>query len=232
LKIVLIIFLVLLAIILYKAADIFIMLRNRERIKKYWQTNAAASPPKNSIQYIVLGDSVGAGVGSSSPRKCYAGLIAASLHVRSGKPVYIVNFCVSGAKTADLIRDQLPLFGKVNAANNTVVTLEIGANNVGPDFNNEKFRQEFNQILDALPASTIVADVPYFGAGIKRDREANVEAANEIIHKAITDHKMTLAKIFDQTKNYGSLRDYAADFFHPNDRGHKNWSKAFIAALK
>ena len=48
----------------------------------------------------------------------------------------------------------------------------------------------------------------------------------------VVAHGFELAPIFDATSaSIHDLRTYGADFFHPSDRGHRNWYRAFESQL-
>jgi acyl-CoA thioesterase-1 len=205
--------------------------RERPQYKAYWNQRAGQAAGVGALYYVALGDSAAQGIGSSQPEYSYVGLVASHLATKTGRQVSVANLSVSGAKTADVIRDKLPALGQIGLPPDAVVTLEIGANNMGPDFDEGTFRSDMDNILGLLPQGSIVADIPYFGAGLKKSREPTVERANVVLNELINVHHMRRAELFDQTKNFGSWRDFAPDMFHPNNRGYRNWSKAFIAVI-
>ena len=76
-----------------------------------------------SIRLAVLGDSTVAGVGSPTERESLAVLIAQRTADLAGRPVEVVGFGISGARTATLTSEQLPVPDGFD-----VVVLVIGSN--------------------------------------------------------------------------------------------------------
>ena len=72
--------------------------------------------------YVVLGDSTAAGRGAN-----YANGIAVrtARHLARSRPVLLVNLAVSGARVADVARDQLPAAVRLKP---DLVLLAVGAN--------------------------------------------------------------------------------------------------------
>lgn len=189
---------------------------------KYWQLQRQQT---GDVTYVALGDSAAQGIGATSPDKGYVGLVAQEIERRNGKKVRIVNLSVSGAKINDVLETQLPQLAQYRP---DFITIEIGANDVVA-YDEEKFRQQFTALVQLLPEGTVVANMPYFGGNIKRDNEVN--SANEIIRKAVDSRGLVLADLYTQTKVNNGFRVYAADLFHPSDRGYRNWAQAFIEKL-
>ncbi len=199
--------------------------------RAYWEQQTKQPVLADSLQYVALGDSVAQGVGASKPQNSYVGRLVTSLEEATGRPVQITNLSVSGARTQDVIRDQLPKLKRLKLPKDSIVTIDIGANNMGPNFNPTTFEQDMSEILQALPPQTVVADIPYFGGGIKRTLEPHVVEANKIIGKLTTLHGLRRAPVYESTK-HSSLRDVSGDFFHPSDHGYNQWYDAFWSVLK
>jgi acyl-CoA thioesterase-1 len=163
------------------------------RYADYW---AVPRGEAGGLLYVALGDSAAQGVGASRPERGYIGLLAQRMRDQSGRPVQVVNLSRSGARLADLVRDQLPKLAELSP---DVVTVDIGGNDVVV-YNAERFSALVCILTAALPAGAFVADVPYFMHG-RWERRA--------------------------TEAGRVLTDFAADWFHPNDRGHRIWADAF-----
>ncbi len=176
---------------------------------------------------MALGDSVANGIGASQPHNGYVGLIAREIHEATGRGVHVINVSVTGATTADVVREQLP---KIRHLQPDLVTLDIGANDVNRKIPEETFLRDFATILDSLPAGrTIVADLPTFKRGPK---QSTLLRLNGEIHEGARARNLEVAHIFDVTAaTIGDWRTYGADFFHPSDKGHRNWYHAFETPL-
>lgn len=208
-----------------------ILLRSQiGRYKSYWQQQASVPAAPDALWYVALGDSAAQGIGASKPANGYVGLVADSLHRKTGRNVHIVNLSVSGAKVEDVINDQLPQLQRLTLPKDSVITLEIGANNMA-HYEPHSFEQQLDTLLAAMPPQTVVADVPFFGKGIFRNRETSVVAANQIVHQLTAKHNLKPAPLHEITMAQSSWLNNAADMFHPNNRGYRVWYQAFWQVL-
>lgn len=198
--------------------------------KKYWEQQAALPAADNALLYVALGDSTAQGIGASKPQNGYVGLAAKALGASNNRPVHIVNLSVSGATISDAIRDQLPKFQQMSLPSDSVITIEIGANDMA-NFYETTFRTQIDQLFSQLPPGTVAADMPYFGSGRAKSREPSAVTASEIIAETVKRYHLRLAPLHATTKANDSWSVYGADFFHPSDKGYQNWYRAFAQAL-
>ena len=190
---------------------------------QYWQTQRAE---QGELLYVALGDSAAQGIGASSPELGYVGRIERSIEQSTGKSVRVINLSVSGAVINDVTDKQLP---QLRGLNPDYVTVEIGANDV-VRYDSRAFEEDFRRLAPSLPAKTIVANMPYFGGIIQRDSQ--VADANRIIQKVVGETPgLRLADLYTTTYSNNGVRNYAADLFHPSDRGYKNWADTFLRQL-
>src|ERR687892_610256 len=77
------------------------------------------------VVYVALGDSTGVGVGARGGGGYVARIFERIERVRPGSR--LVNLCVSGATTGDVLRGQV---GRVGDARPTLVTVGIGINDL------------------------------------------------------------------------------------------------------
>ena len=211
------------AIVAVEAGRLFRLYRSVKGNKEYWHQRANAPIREGDFVYLAIGDSVANGIGASSPQKGYVGLIAQHIHETTSRAVHVVNVSVTGATAADVIRDQLPQIKKLSP---DLVTLDVGANDVNEGMPEDIFMLRFTTILDALPAhKTIVANLPNFKRG---PQQSTLTRLNDAMHEQIVAHHFTMALVFEITSaTVRDVRTYAADFFHPSDKGHRNWFRAF-----
>lgn len=217
-------------LLLLEIVSVFKLRDSVNDYKNHWERQISMNTDSDSLQYIALGDSAAQGVGASKPDKGYVGLIAGYLEQRSGKKVRVINLSVSGAKISDVIEEQLPTLKTLKNDDSTYITLDIGANDM-KDFNAQEFRKNLSTLFAQLPSKTVVADIPYFGGGIFRSREKNAVVASEIVRELANKYGLTMAELHETTKTNDSLKNYAADLFHPNNRGYRNWFNAYVEAL-
>lgn len=214
-------------LILIEVLRLVLLFSQIPRYKSYWDRNNQSSAGQNSIIYVALGDSTAQGIGATSPNKGYVGLIAKNIETKSGKPVQIINLSVSGAKLSDCLRDQIPKLTKYKA---DFVTIEIGANDMA-SFDEVNFRKDMDKLMSELPKNTVISDLPYFGGGRRKSLEKNVISASNIIKELTNSHSLRLAPLHQVTKTKDNIFTVSADFFHPSNRGYKNWKEAFEEGL-
>lgn len=179
--------------------------------------------------YETLGDSAAQGVGASRPELGYVGLIAAELSARTGMSVQIINLSRSGACIRDVVTVQLPVLGALDI-HPDLVTVDIGANDI-PTYKADRFALDAKVLTKALPAGTFIADVPYFMHG---HWERNAQQAADLLTTSARQHGMTIVPLHEALHAEGKramLTDFAPDWFHPNDRGHRVWARTFEATI-
>lgn len=197
---------------------------------EYWQERA--EQPGEVVQ-VALGDSLSQGIGSSRPETSFVNVLSEDLRRRTGSSVRVVNLAVTGATTKQLVDEQLPrlraLLDRLAAEGTPValVTLAVGANDAGRTPPAE-FRRQLGTVLDAVPAGTLVADVPDFNGGPRLDDAA---ALSQVVRDEVAARPdLVLVRLEDATARL-TLADYAADFFHPSDTGYRRYVAAFREAL-
>ncbi len=201
------------------------------RYKNYWDKNNQDPPTSKEILYVALGDSTAQGIGATHPDKSYPGVIRQSLAEHTGSPVRLVNLSKSGAKVRDVIDSQIPALDKLTIYDGTVITIEIGANDM-INFNADKFRSDMDELMDKLPANTLISDLPYFGTGRFKNKELNVVQANQIMYELAIVHRFKLVPLHDKTRANDGFRTFAVDLFHPSNKGYReNWAPVFLERI-
>jgi acyl-CoA thioesterase-1 len=200
----------------------------RRSVDGYRDYSSRPQGDPGGLVYVALGDSTAQGIGASRPERGYVGLLADRLRAATGRPVQVINLSRSGAKVADVVADQLSGLAHLSP---DVVTVGVGANDV-KRYDGAEFHRDVDALVAGLPAGTFVADVPWFMHGaIGR---TSGEAAEYLAGTAAA-RGLPVASLYRATRDRGwgaMLTDFAADWFHPNDRGHRVWADAFWAALE
>jgi len=187
--------------------------------KNYW---IKAANESGELTYLALGDSAAQGIGATSPRRGYVGVLASRLQQKTGKSVRVVNISKTGATLQDYLNEQAP---KVKGIKADVVTIEIGANDIR-SFDKEKFTAQFRQVLASLPDGTYVSNMPLFNS--RPGSTNNAQEASDVIKKALADYsKLVFVDLEKQTSDNKSIFGFAPDLFHPNNISYKNWADAF-----
>ena len=192
--------------------------------RRYWSVPRG---PAGGLLYVALGDSAAQGIGASSPERGYVGLLANRMRRATGRPVQVVNLSRSGARVAEVIRTQLPRLRRLHP---DVVTVAIGGNDVR-SYVAADFARDVSTLTAQLPPGTAIADVPYFMHGWW---ERNAAEAADVVRRSAERHGLTIVPLHDALRRQGwsaMLTQTAADWFHPNDRGHEVWACAFWRAL-
>lgn len=190
----------------------------------YWRTRGRRD---GEVLYVALGDSAGQGIGASKPGRGYVGALARLIGRESGRAVRVVNLAISGATTYVAVRDELPKLARLQP---DVCTIAIGANDIA-GWDPLAFERNIRRLFAALPAHTIVAELPSFHF---LPGERNVRSANRVLHAVAEEHGLVVAPLYADTRRQGLrgiLTQFAGDLFHPNDRGYDVWAAAFAPAV-
>lgn len=195
--------------------------------KRYWTKQNAEPDQPNQLLYVALGDSTAQGIGASTPQNSYPYLVKEWLQMKTGRPVKLVNFSVSGAKVEDAIKVQLPLLKNLKP---TILTVEIGANDM-KSYDSVRFTESMKYFVSQLPKASYVSEIPAF-TGRAKDLDKSVVDANERIREIVQTAGLHQVPLYDITRTTTGLSYFAADYFHPNNKAYKNWANAFTAALQ
>jgi acyl-CoA thioesterase I len=212
-----------LALVISELIGLLILRHNVGAYARYWQQQ---SEQPGDFTYVVLGDSIAQAIGASRPQDGYVGLVARQIEQRTGKRVRIINLSVTGAKISDLLQKQLPELSKYSP---DLVTVEIGANDMR-SYNSATFRAQYEQFITALPAGrSVISTMPYFGT--RPGVNPHALDANRTIAKLAATYNVPMVDIYGALRAQQSPFIYAADFFHPSNRGYHVWYDAFWPAV-
>lgn len=198
------------------------VVRGISRYRDYWHTAAGGD---GELLYVALGDSLAQGVGASGPRRGYVGLLAERVAEATGRTVRVVNLSVTGVMLHDLLRDQLPVLAELEP---DLVTVAIGANDAGRT-DPGVFRSRFTALCRALPAGSLVADVPDFQGGSRR---AAGFVLSRVAREVLDEHPALVPVGLEAATTAMRWRDYSADLFHPGDRGYLRYVEPFWHAAQ
>lgn len=198
--------------------------RSVERYRAYWSLPRGEA---GGILYVALDDSTAQGIGASRPERGYVGRIAQRLRSTSGQPVQVLNFSRSGARVHDVVTEQLP---RLTGLAPDLVTVAVGANDIKA-YHAIRFRADVDALIAGLPPHAIVGDVPWFMHGGPGRKSG--EAAGYVATRARAAG-LGVARLHRATRARGwtaMVTDFAPDWFHPNDRGHRLWADVFWKAI-
>ncbi len=191
------------------------------------------------LNYLILGDSTGVGQGGNYD-KGIATLTAQHI-AGKGYEVEYQNFAISGATVNDVLTKQLD---KALATKPEVVLLPIGANDVTHLTRLKKVEIDMRAVVAKLKAanpnvkiiitgSPQMGSVPRFPQPIKTIAKWRTAQINKVFERIAADPNVTFAHIADQTgKTFLEHPEYfAADKFHPLDKGYAVWVPILNAAI-
>ena len=187
-----------------------------------WRVANAREAPGGTRLWVVLGDSSAQAVGASRLDLGYVGLVQAWLAERDGVPWRVVNLSRSGALAADVVADQLPVL-VASSVPPDLVSCAVGANDLLR--RSSGLPAALAEIAAALPAGSLLANLP---RGL---REARAQVWNEEVAQVAERHDLRLVDLWSATGPPWRGK-YAADWFHPNDVGYRDWAGAFTEALR
>ncbi len=200
------------------------------------QASFGSSGP--SIRYVVMGDSTAAGEGADYAQGIAVGSARA---LANGRRVELVNLAVSGARARDVKRDQL---SQAEALKPDVVLLSVGANDVTHLTCVRSVEKNVRSVVKRLRAvnpdvAIVVTGSPDMGSPPRIPRLLRPIAAwrtrgiNRMMVELARKEHLVFAPIAEVTgplfRNDRSL--FAADQFHPNERGYATWIPVLNRAL-
>ena len=194
------------------------------------QANAGRPMNTGPIVYVALGDSTGAGVGARE-----GGYVARLFkRIEERRPgSKLSNVCVSGATTADLIRDQLQ---KSVALNPDLVTVGIGINDVGHGLTLDQFSKNYEEILSTLKEKThaqiVVSNIPDVSSApripsvMRNTYQQQIIQFSQRLEEIAKRHDVPVFDVYSITKDeLPSHPEYFSnDGFHPSDEGYELWA--------
>jgi lysophospholipase L1-like esterase len=190
------------------------------------------------VTYVAVGDSTGVGVGAEK-----GGYPARLLkRIKEGRrSARLVNLCVSGATTEDLLREQLK---QAIAARPTLITVGIGINDLGHYVAVEKFARNFEEIVKRLKTETSAAIVvsnlpdislaPVVPADQREQTRSQINLFNARIAEIAARYKLSLVDAYTETHAIipSHPEFFSDDGFHPSDEGYEYWAKTMWPAVR
>ena len=195
----------------------------------------------NDYPVVILGDSLAAGVGASTPETGFGPLLFSEV-VKKHPNASLHNFSQSGATTADVVNDQLPRLGLVS--NPKLVVLIVGTNDIVQQLKPTEFEGNWQLLLHAVvmsPQQTLIFTIPKFAAtpavpdSLKKQADAQTVSYNSYITKSLAPFPSVQVLDF-YTLSFNNLQPgshlLSNDQFHPNDEGYARIRDAAVPFLK
>lgn len=201
----------------------------RHSVNTYAEYWSIPRGEKGGLLYVAIGDSAAQSIGASEPQKGYVGLITDSLRKSTGKPVEIINLSKSGARISDVLDRQVPALRGLGRTPD-VVTVAIGGNDIRA-YDRQQFADEVQRLTSALPRGSYLADAPYFMHG---HWEYDANQASRLLQAGAKEHYLHTVYLHEALNAQGwkaMVTQFAADWFHPNNNGHKVWADTFLKQI-
>lgn len=191
------------------------------------------------LNLVVLGDSTAAGVGAGRPDGSYPSQLAERL-ARDGYRVDLSAFGISGARTADVLREQVP---RAEALHADLIFVGIGANDALHVTPIESVRTDMHEILrrlEATGATVVVAGAPdmHIEAFLEPLRSLSawrgrmVEEAIASV-AAVHDVPVVPLRTVAGPRFAANPRLYnSADKLHPSAAGYGVWVDAILPVVR
>jgi len=199
------------------------LMRTFEQVERYSQEWEAANQQalvSTGPLWVVLGDSAALAVGATGHDRGYVGLVRRALTDRDEMGWRVVNLAVSGARTRDVLNNQLPRLSQLPAPN--LVTAVVGGNDlIGTPL--RWWCDDVEALGSALPARSVMATVP------QGFRQRKALRANAVIREVATRHGHGLADVWAMTGP--PWRGAYADGMHPSGCGYRSWATAVARAV-
>lgn len=191
----------------------------------------SAKPIIGPVRYVALGDSTGAGVGARAGgyvERLFRKIVA----LRPGSK--LINLCVSGAMTQDVLVQQVD---RVVDASPNLITLSVGINDIGHGVPIEVFERNYEEILGRLKKSTNAAVVvnnipdissaPRIPQAIRSEYQQLIVRYNQKLEEVASRHGVTVFDIYTITHEQLPPHPeyFSSDGFHPSDLGYELWAE-------
>ena len=191
-----------------------------ERYSAAWQAENAAALAAEGPLWVVLGDSAALGVGATAHDRGYVGGVRAALERRDGRAWRVVNLAASGARTRDVLLEQLPR--ALDLPVPSLLTAVVGGNDlIGTPL--RWWLADIEALAAALPPGSVTGTVP------QGFRERKARRGNAVIRDAAARHGHAVADVWAVTGP--PWRGAYADGMHPSERGYRSWAVAVSRAV-
>jgi lysophospholipase L1-like esterase len=193
------------------------------------------------IRYVAVGDSYSIGEGAT-PEQSWPSLLTRHLSSEGIKIALVANPSVTGWTTQQAIDSELPVFRSAKA---TFATLLIGVNDWVQGITEQKFRHNFNYLVDqmlrglpnkklllivTIPDFSVTPDGPNYSRG--RDIAKGIESFNKIIAKESAKRDLRVVDILPLSKKMGGDPSLvASDGLHPSAKAYAEWEKMIFPAV-
>lgn len=185
---------------------------------------------------VALGDSATQGIGASRVEEGYLPRLASAIGATLDRGVALLNLSISGGTSETVTLTELPQLRGLDLPGRNVTpdlfTLNIGGNDVMlADLGIDAFRGRMAAICGALPAGSLIGNIPSFGVLRSETRAAEMSQTLDEVATACGHHVVDLRALSEEFSIAKYAFGYhAADLFHPNSAAYADWAQRFADA--
>src|SRR5215207_4550141 len=125
--------------------------------RRYWEESNERARHADGPLWVAVGDSTAQGIGASAPERGYVGQLLVRLRDEQRRPWRVVNLSVTGARVADVVREQVPRINEVGEPE--LVTCAAGANDV-IRFGFRGVVEALGDLIRVLPPRAVLGEHP------------------------------------------------------------------------
>lgn len=201
-------------------------------------TAGTGGPP---VELVLLGDSTVAGVGSPTVDESLAVLLAERVAALLGRQVHVVGYGESGARTADVLADQVPRLVDARA---DVVVLVVGSNDVthaaSPGALRERTVALLREAQERSGAPVVLGGIPRFRAvpalaeplrSIVDSWASPLRRAQQAAVAQVDGARFVNLGAEASPRFIGVPESMSSDGFHPSPVGYGYWADALAPAI-
>ncbi|MBI4939555.1 MAG: hypothetical protein HY830_02265 [Actinobacteria bacterium] len=196
--------------------------------------------PVRACRLAALGDSGMSGVGADDVDGILAVQVARRLAEQLSRPVHVVGYARAGARTRDVLQDQVPLVSRADC-----VLLMVGTNDVVGRTSLRRLHRDTRELSSALDASAVpvvMSSHPEVRAMLPLPRPLRdvialhsrvVEAVRRAALSAAQPRQLVWIDVRRQPGRLFLTRDdtLSADRFHPSSAGYALIADSLAPAL-
>lgn len=190
-------------------------------LERLWRSIAADAVVGTLPLWVVLGDSTGQGVGATSLDHSWVARVSAAM-TRHGRHHGVVNLSRSGARSVDVIDEQLPLL-ELLPHRPAIVTVTVGTNDLIRNPHAPALARRMRRLIAELPTGSIIATLP----------APSVSPSSRVVNKAIREAVDSAGHRVAEVGHHllGPRKGLGRDRFHPSDAGYGAWVRGFCAPM-
>lgn len=196
---------------------------------------------KSKLKVAVIGDSTALGQGADSVEGSFSYIYVSEVLSKKYARINYLNLGVSGARSIEVIRDQLDIMSKFKP---DLVFVSVGANDVTLNTSDDEFRknvQKITQKIEEIGAEIIWIAIPDFMVSpillpplnfylSNKSKQLNVVLESVLKKERIylVDVNKMARKVFlSQLDKY-----FSKDRYHPSYEGYKHWAENIVETIE